>query len=400
MKLTKKTSRLATGVASGLFGAALLAVPAQASTFFVPGLIIGVLTDDNVFISADDRENDIITRLSPSLAAGFESERLLLGASYTQDIEWYRNNPELDRSDMRQYATADLLYRLNQFVLLSVDASHTQSRIPSELNISSGAGEGRIDGERTTVNSALSYRLSERSRAQIDYTHSRDNLSGGTDGETNAVNLEYEHALTPSTLMTYGYTYTHFSFDNPLAGVIDQTEAVHTPRVGFIHDLSPYTTLSAQGGPSYASEGDVGANISILLQRRYADGVMSLGYDRSAASLIGEPGLVELNVVNANIAHDFTNRFSVGLSVGHSEVLRDEPVIFDGNALLFDSDIIRASIEAQYRVNDYASIQANFSHSNQRLTTLTGAQRIPRNVAMLTLTLTYPRRSEPVVFVR
>lgn len=390
---TFRTTRIKTGITSGLVGAAILAAPVQAASFFVPSFVIGVLSDDNVFITADDRQQDLVTRLSPGLVTGYESERLQLGASYTQDMESYRDNPELDSSSMRQYATADLLYRLSQLVILSVDASHTKSRIPAELNISSGAGEGRIEGERSTINPALSYRFNERSSALIGYTHTRDSLAGGTDGETNALNVEYEHVLTPGTQMTYGYTYTHFSFDNPLAGVFDLNEAVHTPRVGIVHDFSPFTTLSAEAGPSYSDNDEVGANIAILLQRRYRNGQFSLGFDRSAASLVGEPGLVELNVVNATLTHDVSNRISVNLTGSYSEVLRD-------NSLLSDTEVSRASLSAQYRFNDYTSVQATVSHSKQNISVFDGQQSIPRNVAMLTLTLTYPRRSEPVAFAR
>lgn len=388
MNTKPKTNRCRKSLTIGLISVAILTTPVHAATFFVPSFIIGVLSDDNVFISANDRQKDLITRITPALAAGYESERLQLGASYSQDLEAYKDNPELDATDMRQYATAELLYRLSELVIFSVDASFTKSRIPAELNISSGIGEGRIEGERSIINPALSYRLSERSRAQLDYTHTIDNLAGGTEGETNALNVEYEHALTPNTQMTYGYTYTHFAFDNPQAGVLDLNQSVHTPRVGIIHNFSPNTILLAQAGPSY-SDDDVGANIAVLLRRRYINGQFSVGYDRSASSLIGEPGLVEINVLNASMTHDFTNNFSVNIMASYSEVSRN-------NAFFGDSDISRASFSAQYRVNLYTSVEASFSHSNQRL----AFQNIPRNVAMLALTLSYPRRSEPALVNR
>ncbi|MEX0739706.1 MAG: hypothetical protein WD071_10225 [Pseudohongiella sp.] len=386
------TIRFSTSVTSGLFGIAVLASPVQATTFVVPSFAIGVLTDDNVFITADNRQKDVITRLSPGLTAGYESERLQLGASYSQDIESYRDNPDLDATDMRRYASADLLYRLSELVVFSVDAVHTESRIPAELNVSSGAGEGRIQGQRSSINPALSYRFSERSSARIDYTHTRDRLADEAEGETNALNVEYEHVLTPNSQMTYGYTYTHFAFDNLMVGTMDQNEAVHTPRIGIVHNFSAFTTLSAQAGPSY-SEDEVGANVAILLQRRYSNGQFTFGFDRSAASLVGEPGLVELNVVNATMSHDFTNRFSVNITASYSEVLRKDIV-------LSDADVARASVGARYRINDYTAVDASFSHSNQHTTLLDRKRSIPRNVAMLTLTFSYPRRSEPVAFAR
>lgn len=384
--------KLKPSVTVGIFGVVILITPVQAATFFVPSIVVGILTDDNVFISADDRQKDVITRLSPGVAAGYESERIQVGVSYSQDLEFYRDNSELDATDMRRFASADLLYRLSELVLLSIGASRTESRIPAELNISSGAGEGRIQGERSSINPALSYRFSERSSAQIDFIHTRDSLADDADGETNAVNLEYEHVLTPNTQMAYGYTYTRFAFENPALGITDLNEDLHTPRVGIVHNFSAFTTLSAQAGPSYSGD-DVGANVAILFQRRYNNGQFSLGFDRSSTSLIGEPGLVELNVVNASMSHDFTNRFTTSLTASYSEVFRD-------TGLLSDADIARASVAARYQVNDYTAIDLSLSHSKQNNIVQQMQRSIPRNVAMLTVTLTNPRRSESVPFAR
>lgn len=194
-------------LSSGLIAVAVFAAPANAAPFVVPTLGIAVLTDDNVLISAEDRREDVITRISPGVQIGLDSERLWMSASYTQDIEKYQKNPDLDSKQMRRYMQSDFLYRLNDLILLSIDASYTESQFPSELNISTGAGEGRIEGERTEIHPALNYRFSETSSGQVDYSNIQERLADGAANDTNALNLEYEHALTQNTQMTYGYTY-------------------------------------------------------------------------------------------------------------------------------------------------------------------------------------------------
>ncbi|MDO8907289.1 MAG: hypothetical protein Q7W55_02190 [Pseudohongiella sp.] len=376
----------------GLVSLALLSLPSHAATYVVPTLVVAVLSDDNILISADDRQEDIITRISPGIAAGYESARLLANARYSQDIESYKENPDLDASDMRRFLEASFVYRLNQLMVFSVDADYNESRIPAELNISTGAGEGRVGGERLNINPALSYRFSPTSGAQIDYLHSRDRLLGGVKGDTNALNVEYEHSLSPNTQMHYGYTYTHYAFDNPAVDVEDMMEYVHSPRIGVFHNFSQFSNLTAQVGPRFTDD-EVGLSTAIMYQRRYSKGRFMLGYDRGAASLIGEPGLVEQSVFNASVTHEFTNNFEVNIVSSYGEVERDA-------SGLSDAKIARASLTASYRVNDYASVSATYSYSRQETSVLEGGNIIPRNVAMLAFTLTYPRRSEPVVFTR
>lgn len=379
-------------LASGLISAAILAAPAGAAPYIVPTFVAAVLTDDNVLISAEDPRKDVITRLSPGLEIGTETERVVFNMRYSQDIETYKDNPELDSNDMRRFLHSEYLHRLNERILLTVNANYTESRFPSELNISTGAGAGRIQGERTEIHPALSYRFTATSSGQLDYLHARDRLASGIENDTNAVNLEYEHELTATTQMTYGYTFSHYAFDNPEIGVYGLTDYVHAPRVGIFHRFSAFTTLSAQVGPSFSSE-DAGANIAVQIERRYSSGRFSVNYNRSAGSLIGETGLVELDAFNATLTHDFSSKFAVSAGASYGQVHRNDTDFSDDR-------IARASLSAIYRINSYASVTASYSFSEQRLATPTGNANIPRNVAMLALTLTYPRRSSPVTFAR
>ncbi len=379
-------------LASGLIAAAILASSAEAAPYIVPTFVAAVLADDNILISSVDRRKDVITRLSPGLEIGTESERIIFNARYSQDIEKYKDNPELDSNEMRRNLDSEYLFRLNERILLSVNANYTESRFPSELNVSTGAGEGRIEGERTEINPALNYRFSATSSGQLDYLHARDRLANGVENDTNAINAEYENELSSNTQMLYGYTYSHFNFDNPEIGVFDLTDFVHAPRVGFLHNFSPFTSLTAQIGPSFSKD-DVGVNFSVEVDRRYSSGRFAIGYNRSAGSLIGETGLVELNALNATLTHDFSNSFAVSAGASLGQVNRDDDRFSDDR-------IVRATLSAIYRVNAYASVTASYSFSEQRVGGASGTDNIPRNVAMLALTLTYPRRSTPVTFNR
>lgn len=376
----------------GFISAAILAVPVNAAPFIVPTLGVAVLTDDNVLMSFDDRRKDVITRISPGVELGVESERLVINASYNQDIESYRDNPDLDSNNMRRFLQSDIQFRLNELILFSIEASVSESQFPAELNISTGAGQGRVEGERTDINPALSYRFSPTSSAQIDYRHTKERIADGIENITDAVNADYEHALTANTQMTYGYTFSHFEFDNAVNSTVNITEDLHEPRVGVFHHINANTTFSIQAGPSFTAN-EVGANFAAQLQRSYSQGQFAVGYNRSAGTLIGEPGLVEIDAFNGSATHRFGNNFEINGTLSFGKVHQ-----YDSE--FSDDRVARASLSARYTVNDYASITASYSVSEQRIFSPTGRNKIPRNVAMLALTLTYPRRSAPTIFSR
>jgi hypothetical protein len=379
-------------LAGGFISVAIFAAPVSAAPFIVPTLGIAVLTDDNVLMSFDGQPKDVITRVSPGVELGVESERLLINASYNQDMESYQDNPDLDSNNMRRFLKSDIQYRLNELILFSIETSISESQFPAELNISTGAGEGRVESERTEINPALSYRFSPTSSAQIDYRHTQERIAVGIENITDAVNVDYEHALTANTQMTYGYTFSHFEFDNAVNSTVDITEDLHTPRVGVFHNINSSTTFSIQVGPSFTTN-EVGANIATQLQRSYSQGQFAIGYNRSAGTLIGEPGLVEIDAFNGSATHRFGNNFELSGTLSFGKVHQ-----YDSE--FSDDSISRASLSARYRVNDYASITASYSVSEQRIFSPTGSNNIPRNVAMLALTLTYPRRSAPTIFSR
>lgn len=379
-------------LASGFISVAILSAPVDAAPIIVPSLGIAVLTDDNVLMSANDRRKDVITRISPGVQIGVESERLLMNVNYNQDMETYRDNPDLDSNNMRRFLQGDIQFRLSEIILLSVEASVSESQFPAELNISTGAGEGRVEGERTDINPALSYRFSPTSSARIDYRHTQERIAVGIENITDAVNVDYEHALTANTQMTYGYTFSHFEFDNAVNSTVNITEDLHAPRVGLFHNINATTTISGQVGPSFTAD-EVGANFAIQLQKSYSQGQFAIGYNRSAGTLIGEPGLVEIDAFNASAIRRIGNNFEISGTLSFGQVNE-----YDSE--LSDDRVSRASLSARYTVNDYASITASYSFSEQRIFSPTGSNNIPRHVAMLALTLTYPRRSTPTIFSR
>jgi len=364
----------------------ICAIPVQAQPYLQPSISVGVLVDDNILVTAADPFKDRYTRISPALEAGIITNRLNARTYYTRDIEKYDKYPEFDASDMRESLDAAVSYQLTNVIELSLNGRYDTSRIPAELNISTGVGEGREQARRLLINPAMRYLFSETSSGLLEYQYTHEQLDLAAEAEINAVNVEYLQRVSAVSELIYGYTFTHYAFDGVglVNGQSQLTEYVHSPRVGIVHALTQFSSVTAQIGPRFSGD-EVGVDFAARYQRASARSIFSIGYERSAASLIGEQGLAELDVFSVSLTHELNNALRVGLIGNYSDVRRD------GSGLP-ETSVMRLGVDALYRINDHVSLTASYEHSKQRSTIGSLRSDIPRNVAMLALTLTIPRR--------
>jgi len=376
--------RHATAIRLGLlvltFIAPGTAVRVYADAFFVPSVSLAAVHDDNIFVTAGVRAKDLITRATPGLETGYESANLDLRANYNRDLEKYADHPDLNSNSMRQFGNASINYQASTAILLSFDAAYSQSRVPSDLNISSGVGIGRLEGKRHSANPAIEYRFSETSTGLVEYFLSRESIAEGIEGDTNQINGEFEHAINSTNQLIYGYTYSKYEFTNGL------TQNVHTPRVGFGHDFSNRTSLEAQAGPRI-EEDDVDFNTSVIMRHIYGSGQFSLRYDRDVTTLIGEAGIVQAQIIGATLVHRIGNSFELTFSPSFGEVSRP-------NTRIQDAEVYRVGLEGRYDFNDAFSLFGSFNYSYQESSFEDfDPVAIPRNLFTLGMTLRLPHRS-------
>jgi len=354
----------------------------HAAQFIQPSLTTAVLADDNIFISAEDPQSDVIFRVSPSVEVGHESRTFSASLYYGRDIENYSNNSDLNSSNMRQVMDASVAYQPSAVTVYSMGANYLESRIPAEFNITTGVGEGRVDGDRLLLYQEVNHRFSTTLKGVAGYTFRQENLAGGVRSDSNALSLGLEQTRSPVVQISYDYDLIHYQFDDGIS------ETVHTPRTGVFYSFGPNTSLSGQVGPRFSREG-VGVDAAAMLQHRYPRGGFQVGYDRSAATLIGERGLVELNAFNASMYFNVSDRLEASLIGNYGAVSRR-------GTTLNDADVYRAMMSLNYRVNANIGLVGSYAYSRQNVTALDGQIVIPGNVVMLAMTFTTSPRAERV----
>ena len=354
----------------------------HAATYWEPSIQVSAIYDDNVFVRPTVIEDDVITRLRPSIEIGHESERSAARLFYSQDIERYERHPELDSGQIRRQIDGSALYEFSERTAVSLDAGLNESRVTTDLNVNTGFGAGRIEGKRASVNPAIAHRFSENVTGLAELTLIRDRVDNGVGSNTDQINVEFRQFLSQKNQLLYGYRYSRFGFDG------EDISEIQVPMLGLVHRLNENRTLTMVAGPRFSDTDSTSFDAALRYEQEYGRGRFMLAYERGTAALIGERGIVDLDVVRSELSYEFTARMQVGAVGSYSHATRDL-------AEQSGAEVYRAGINAAYRFNDHILLESSWSYSHQRTSINQEQFRIPRNVALFSVTFLLPRTSEP-----
>src|SRR6185436_19712298 len=109
-------------VLGAALGLSLLAGPnvalAQGPWTFTPSLRVAEEYTDNVFGTANDRQSDFITQITPGVALFFESRLFKASADYSATAELYADHSDLDNFGENQNGSLALDYRPDERLTL------------------------------------------------------------------------------------------------------------------------------------------------------------------------------------------------------------------------------------------------------------------------------------------
>lgn len=369
---------------------------AQTGFYVTPSIAVQQGYDDNLFVTADNELDDWITRVTPAVEAGYESELLNWSGRYSVDAESYRENTTLDSWQNSRVAEMFFNYRPSSRLTLATDLSYTKTVTPADLALGAaglvpGLLVGRTPAERLMIQPSAIYRLTPATEAEVAYTHAKDELDGGVESDTQIAELGFETQWTPNNALHYGYIFRNYEFENPLAPPVDpetilnlaDAQDSHTAYLGGSHDFNPRTTLSARVGPRY-HDGDIDPYVLVNLTRENANGQLDLSYELNETTLLGEVGRVDSETLAATYTQNFGQNFVLQISPSAARVEQTN----------FETEIYRLSTELRYRFNDALAFTLSHSLYHQRVD-LNNAQQeqVSRNLVMIGFLLTYPRRA-------
>jgi hypothetical protein len=356
---------------------------AQSTTYFTPAISIGAVYDDNVFFASDQETSDYMGRVSPELAAGYESERMVFEGLYTFDAEYYADNSQLNDAMIRQHALANLQYELSRLLRFSLDSRFDATETPGELILQTGTDAGRNNAYRFSIGPALDYQITPRTGLGLGYTFSHEKTSGELRGDTHSARTGVDWQVNQNNSVNLYYIFNHYVFNYYLFDTTATSDS-HVPMLGWTHNFSPRSSITLAAGPRF-TDGSASPEIALSAQHTLARGELFAAYEKTESTVIGQFGTVENDTISAGIDYAVTPDLD----------FRMMPVFSMLEQSGVKVDVYQLSLELAYWMNDAISIIGSYEFSLQdgTLDALV-MDNIQRNVFMLSIKFSMPRRGD------
>ncbi len=353
---------------------------AQAGYYVTPSFSVAEVYDDNVFYTSSNRVTDFITRFSPGIQAGYQSDPLTLLGRYTFDAEVYAKNPDLTTALARQAASLDFRYVPARGTTLSLGGGYVETHTPSELNVTTGVQTARGRAQQASANPSFRYEFDPLTAATVGYTFTWSNEAGGTTTDSHRMALGVDRRISPRDTLTFAYDFEFLSFSN------DGTDTVNTFTLGWTSELTPRTTIALRAG-ARLENGSVKPTGSASIEHRLESWRFSLAYSNGLNTITGETGTVITNAVNAAITYQPLRALQLGATAGFFLNTQDSS----------ETKVFQVGANATYQILEWLSLVGSYQYTFQRgilgaTTGTDGNGNIPHNVLLLKLVVTYPYR--------
>src|SRR4029453_8418477 len=152
---------------------------AQGVVDFRPSVSISELYDSNVFAAPAAPRDDVITRVSPAIDAGYRTASWKLRGHYSLDADRYAQTPALTKAAARQHANLDLRHEATPRLTWNANAGFTRTSTPSELLDQTGVLLPPAPATHLSAQATMIRRLSSRTDGTAEYRFSDDRIDDG-----------------------------------------------------------------------------------------------------------------------------------------------------------------------------------------------------------------------------
>lgn len=286
------------------------ALLAQGMTSVRPFIGLTHAFDSNVLSSSTSSASDFVTRISPGLEGEYGLPVARFLGRYTIDLETFARLPAMNTAGGRHAAFATIRNTRTRRVSASIDGSFVKTHTPSELSNIVGVVLGRAAAERLIVHPAVARQMGRLTSGRIEYTFTREILSGGvrTDAHTAAIGLDRQ--LSRRAVVSAGYEVRQMVFrpgGEPTS---------HVLRAGWTRPMTRAIDVAVQGGAS-VTNGTPSPDFQASVQHKTRPTDLAFAYTRTQATIIGLAGVVDSRTLTAaaSLRHKTGITFRVAPSV-------------------------------------------------------------------------------------
>jgi hypothetical protein len=257
---------------------------AQAVVDLRPSVAISELYDSNVFSAPAAPRNDVITRVSPAIDAGYRTVSWKLRGHYTLDADRYARTPALTKAAARQHANLDLQHDATPRLTWNANAGFTRTSTPSELLDQTGVLLPPAPATHFSTQATATRRLNPRTDGTAEYTFSEDRIDNGVGVRAQGAALNAIRRLSLRTSARIGYRAEWFGFGSQPLPTPSLT--AHVLSVEWTRALAARSSISLAAGPRLTGN-QLSPEVSARLQSGHDRLTVSLGYERTETAVLG-----------------------------------------------------------------------------------------------------------------
>jgi len=395
---------LAVVLGSGHPAQAQVSVPlSTAGLYLIPSFRLSEAFDDNIFGSSVNRESDFISRFSPGLQGGYNSDpfTLLLRGGFEADV--FAKHPELNDPITGWNAGVNFRYLPIRRLTLDANIGYTETKslptltqtlvdltLANPLNPANTVQQGRQKTTLLSASTSAAYQFTPRTTGNSSISYTESTLQGG------ASNTAYAAQVGVSHQFTLRDTGSLSDIQNVFESTGVPTTYTNAPTVGWTRQLTPLVTLSLQAGPQFSSRGGglgAYANTSLAYEYKFADRVIraSAAYVHSQGFVIGQAGPTTADTFSSTIAFEPSRSLQLSAGTTYSKFSSSSATTISGSATTGTTSTTTQGVTAgaSYRVSRWLTARTSYSfyHQEQK-----PGGTIPHNVVLIGLDFSYPVR--------
>lgn len=361
--------------------------------------------DDNVRLTATNRQSDFVTALQPRLRLDFKDHPWYVTFAGALRGELFAKETALDNFGDNRTATATVEFRPTGPFSLSLSDTYVRSLnpgnvapqqgvspdvarafppqagfspggVPTTIPAQTGLITGRFAATSNTVAPALAYQVTPLTAVSFRYSFNvlRSDAPLTRDSDTHSATVALQHQLTRRTSGTLDYSFTRFQIE----GSPDRDS--HSSRLGFSYAYSPSIRLSSSTGVLLLEQADGSQTVTVASSTGYdqdfRNGHLALAYNRNAgvAGLTGVASVTQS--LSGALAWQPIRPLTINLNSSYSDTQLSE-----GAA---DFQAYTAEIRISYRLLRWLFMEGGYRF--QRQENPAGSFNLTRNVLFLGLT--------------
>jgi opacity protein-like surface antigen len=328
---------------------------AQAGWYLTPRLSLAEEYNDNITFQ-QQKVSDFITRLTPGLRIGYDSEPLAVLLDYETSFELYAENSEFNNVGDNQRGALILRYAPDRRLTLGLVASFVYSlQNPGRILVQPAPPEtppaptspqappapagsaadpqgevvfvdiGREEVHSFSVSPSLTYALDLRTTLGAHYNFTYLDVENDPAQTSHTVGASIDREMTRLFTANARYTFKLFEADDP-DGDGTSTSTSHAVTIGGRYWLTERLQVYGRAGPNYidAEEDDLTLEAAAGFAYTLQNGAIQLSYSRTQALVAGDVGAREVDRVVATLSYQPTRRLGLFVSPNATFINRDE----------------------------------------------------------------------------